>query len=298
MKKILLLLPILLLMFAGCSDDNDSNGGGTSQETLNKVDNAFTSEFEKYVLNDDNSSYTGEFSDNAVNNIKSILQNITGRSGMPAASGIGVVSDEEVATSISKIIAGKKISAPILYYSALDKTSNEFTASVMEVFMNDDGMTLITELKHINSNSLSIVSLADSLQTSLEEVNPSENARANMIYLASSLISYLKDNAQSGISGIKEEYVLPDNKAMLDDIAQAFMAQGEYVSNYKNWDKSTPTFTVMPLLTNGQSMMIMGDDGKMTVNQAAIGTMMAFMKKLTDIFVKYGYAETSASSEN
>lgn len=119
-----------------------------------------------------------------------------------------------------------------------------------------------------------------------------------MVYLASSLISYLKDNAQSGISGIKEDYVLPDNKAMLDDIAQAFMKQGEYVSNYKNWDKSTPTFTVMPLLTNGQSMMIMGDDGKMTVNQAAIGTMMTFMKKLTDIFVKYGYAEASASLEN
>lgn len=287
-KKFLLLLSIFVLSLAGCAEESKNNtgntgSGGASAEQLAKVDEAFTNEFKKYVTNDDGSAYTGTFSTNAETNIKSILQNITGRGGMPAAAGIGEISNEEVAAAIAKIITGKTISAPVLLYSALDKTSNEFMASVMEVFMTTDGMTLITELKRISSNQLSIISLADSIQTQLGQTETSQNARANMVYLTSSLISYLKNNATAGIAGIKEEYVLPNNKEMLDEIAQAFMAQGEYTSNYANWDKPTTEFTVMPILSNGGSM------------PGAIQTMMALMQKLTDIFVKYGYAESTST---
>lgn len=288
MKKILLLISLLAFIIAGCAEESKNNSGGTasggaSAEQLAKVDEAFSNEFKKYVTNDDGSAYTGTFSTNADTNIKSILQNITGRGGMPAAAGIGEISNEEAAAAIAKIITGKTISAPVLLYSALDKTSNEFMASVMEVFMTTDGMTLITELKRISSNQLSIISLADSIQTKLGQAETSENARANMVYLTSSLISYLKNNATAGIAGIKEEYVLPNNKEMHDEIAQAFMAQGEYTSNYANWDKPTTEFTVMPILANGGSM------------PGAIQTMMALMQKLTDIFVKYGYAESTST---
>ena len=73
----------------------------------------------------------------------------------------------------------------------LDKTSNEFMVSVMEVFMTTDYMTLITELKRISSNYTSIISLADSIQMKLVQAETSENARADMVYLTVSLISYL-----------------------------------------------------------------------------------------------------------
>ncbi len=288
MKKILLLISLLAFIIAGCAEESKNNSGdtasgGASAEQLAKVDKAFTNEFKKYVTNNDGSAYTGTFSTNSETNIKSILQNITGRGGMPAADGIGEISNEEAAASVAKIITGKTISAPVLLYSALDKTSNEFMASVMEVFMTTDGMTLITELKRISSNQASIISLSDSIQTKLGQAETSENARANMVYLTSSLISYLKNNAVSGIAGIKEEYVLPNNKEMHDEIAHAFMAQGEYTSSYVNWDKPTTEFTVMPILANGGSM------------PGAIQTMMALMQKLTDIFVKYGYAESTST---
>lgn len=288
MKKILLLISLLAFIIAGCAEESKNNtgntgSGGASKEQLAKVDEAFTAEFKKHVTNDDGTAYTGTFSNNADTNIKSILQNITGRGGMPAASGIGEISNEEVAAAIAKIITDKTISAPVLLYSALDKTSNDFMASVMEVFMTTDGMTLINELKRIRSNQDSIISLADSIQTQLGNTTPSANARANMVYLTSSLISYLKNNATAGIAGIKEEYVLPNNKEMLDEIAQAFMAQGEYTSNYANWDKPTTEFKVMPILANGGSM------------PGAIQTMMALMQKLTNIFVKYGYAESTST---
>lgn len=284
-KKFLLLLSIFVLSLAGCAEEskNNTGSGGASAEQLAKIDEAFTAEFKKYVTNGDGTAYTGTFSTNADTNIKSILQNITGRGGMPATSGIGEISNEEVAAAIAKIITGKKISAPVLLYSALDKPSNEFMASVMEVFMNTDGMTLINELKRIRSNQAAIISLANSIQTQLGNANPSENARANMVYLTASLISYLKNNATTGIAGIKEEYVLPNDKAMLDEIAQAFMAQGEYTSSYTNWDKPTTEFTVMPILANGGSM------------PGAMPTMMALMQKLTDIFVKYDYAESTST---
>lgn len=211
-----------------------------------------------------------------------LLQNITGRGGMPAASGIGEVANEEIATAIAKIIAENPVSAEVLKYSILNQPDSSFLQSVMQIFMSGSGSTLITTLKRVNNNSQSIITLSDSLQSALNATNISANARANIVYLNSSLIGYL-NNSSTGIQGIKNEYVLPNEKAMLDEIAQAFIAQGEYSSNIINYDKPTPEFKVMPILANGGSM------------PSALPTMMALMAKLTGIFEKYGYAESSSS---
>lgn len=286
MKKFLL-FAFLVFLTAGCAEDttnNTTSGNQTSPEQIAKVDDAFALEFKKYVKDSTGSAvYTGEYSALAESNIKSLLQNITGRGGMPAAAGIGEVANEEVATSIAKIIASDTISAEVLKYDTLNQSANSFLSSVLQIFMTTNGSTLITTLKRVNNNSQSIVTLSDSLQTALTTETISANARANIIYLNASLISYLKNNATSGIAGIKEEYVLPNNKAMLDEIAQAFIAQGEYSSNIINYDMPTTDFKVMPILANGGSM------------PGAIQTMMALMTKLTTIFEKYGYADNSSS---
>ena len=285
MKKFLL-FTFLVFLVAGCAEDTTNNStteGQTSQEQLNKVDDAFTNEFKKYVTDDTGSAaYTGEFSAQSETNIKSLLQNITGRGGMPATSGIGEVANEEIATAIAKIIAENSGSAEVLKYNTLNQSANNFLSSVMQIFMSGSGSTLITTLKRVNNNSQSIITLSDSLQSALKATNISANARANIVYLNSSLIGYL-NNSSTGIQGIKNEYVLPNEKAMLDEIAQAFIAQGEYSSNIINYDKPTPEFKVMPILANGGSM------------PSALPTMMALMAKLTGIFEKYGYAESSSS---
>lgn len=283
MKKFLL-FAFLVFLVAGCAEDTTKpTDGQTSQEQLNKVDDAFTNEFKKYVKDDTGSAaYTGTFSSQAEKNIKSLLQNITGRGGMPATSGIGEVANEEIATAIAKIIASDSGSAEVLKYNILNQPDNSFLSSVMQIFMSGSGSTLITTLQRVNNNSQSIITLSDSLQSALNATNISANARANIVYLNSSLIGYL-NNSSTGIQGIKNEYVLPNDKAMLDEIAQAFIAQGEYSSNIVNYDKPTPEFKVMPILANGGSM------------PGALPTMMALMAKLTGIFEKYGYAESSSS---
>lgn len=283
MKKFLL-FAFLVFLVAGCAEDTTKpTDGQTSQEQLNKVDDAFTAEFKKYVTDETGSAaYTGEFSAQSETNIKSLLQNITGRGGMPATSGIGEVANEEIATAIAKIIAESSVSAEVLKYSTLNQSTNSFLSSVMQIFMSGSGSTLITTLKRVNNNSQSIITLSDSLQSALNAPNISANARANIVYLNSSLIGYL-NNSSTGIQGIKNEYVLPNDKAMLDEIAQAFIAQGDYSSNIVNYDKPTPEFKVMPILANGGSM------------PGALPTMMALMAKLTGIFEKYGYAESSSS---
>lgn len=94
MKKFLL-FAFLVFLVAGCAEDTtEPTDGQTSQEQLNKVDDAFTVEFKKYVTDETGSAaYSGEFSAQSETNIKSLLQNITGRGGMPATSGIGEVAN-------------------------------------------------------------------------------------------------------------------------------------------------------------------------------------------------------------
>ena len=136
-----------ILLIIQHTTNNSTTEGQTSQEQLNKVDDAFTNEFKKYVTDDTGSAaYTGEFSAQSETNIKSLLQNITGRGGMPATSGIGEVANEEIATAIAKIIAENSGSAEVLKYSTLNQSANSFLGSVMQIFMSGSGSTLITTL--------------------------------------------------------------------------------------------------------------------------------------------------------
>lgn len=297
-KKILLGLSIFILSLAGCAEDSDnnSNEGGTvdtnkTPSTIvnsnDEIDNAFFNEFKKYVTNSDGSVYEGEYSENAEANIKSLFQNIIGRGQMPPASGISEVSNAEIASAMAKIIAANKATASILPYTALDVTPSAFLSSVMSVFMSGtDGSELLTTLKRVKNNTNQIIYISDKLQGKIDSANLfNENGRANMVYLFSSFINYLTDSS-SGISGIITPYMLPDNILFLDELSQAFYDRGTYIQTVDNWNQATPNFSVMLILTNGQQ--IMGSSGP---NMQVMQEMMGFMQTITNIFVKYGYAE-------
>ena len=76
----------------------------------------------------------------------------------------------------------------------------------------------------------------------------------------------------------------------LDALAQGFYDRGEYIKDINNWNIATPEFEVMPILTNGQQ--IMGPTGP---NMQVVQEMMAFMQTLSNIFVEYGYAESTST---
>ena len=80
--------------------------------------------------------------------------------------------------------------------------------------------------------------------------------------------------------------MLPDNILFLDELSQAFYDRGTYIQTVDNWNQATPNFSVMLILTNGQQ--IMGSSGP---NMQVMQEMMGFMQTITNIFVKYGYAE-------
>lgn len=305
-KKLLLGLSIFVLSLAGCAEDsnNNSNEGGTVDtnqtpsaivNSNDEVDNAFFNEFKKYVKNEDSSVYEGEYSENAEANIKSLFQNIIGRGQMPPASGIGEVTNAEIASAMAKIIASNRATASILPYTALDVTQSAFLSSVMSVFMSGtDGSELLTTLKRVKNNINQIIYISDKLQEKIDSANLfNENGRANMVYLFSSFINYLTDSS-SGISGIITPYMLPDNILFLDELSQAFYDRGTYIQTVDNWNQATPNFSVMLILTNGQQ--IMGSSGP---NMQVMQEMMGFMQTITNIFVKYGYAEnTSEDSQD
>ena len=93
-------------------------------------------EFKKYVTNGDGTAYTGTFSTNADTNIKSILQNITGRGGMPATSGILAL--------IRDLKSGDKWSFVTRNYNLPEVdhrnfVNDEFITRVCELFQNTPG---------------------------------------------------------------------------------------------------------------------------------------------------------------
>ena len=145
MKKFLL-FAFLVFLVAGCAEDTTTDngttsGGQTSPEQLAKVDEAFATEYKKYVT--DNS---GEFSTNSITNIKSLLQNITGRGKMPANVGIGEINETVVASSLAKSMAESLVKATtepnaqaLVKYTTLDTDANTFMSAVLGGFM--DGAT-------------------------------------------------------------------------------------------------------------------------------------------------------------
>lgn len=302
-KKFLLLLSIFVLSLAGCAENSGNNNGVTvdpnqtpsaTVNTNDEVDNAFLNEFKKYVKDSDvkdSPVYSGEYSQNAETNIKSLFQNIVGRGQMPAAAGIGEVTNAEIASAMAKIIASNDATASILPYTELDVEANVFMGKVMGVFMNGTaGSELLDTLRRVRNNTNPIIYISDKLEEKISSSGAFDNNGAsNMVYLFSSFINYL-NNSSSGISGIKTPYVLPDNMPFLDALAQGFYDRGEYIKDINNWNIATPDFSVMLILTNGQQ--IMGPTGP---NMQVMQEMMAFMQTLSNIFVEYGYAESTST---
>lgn len=303
-KKFLLLLSIFVLSLAGCAEESGNSNGETSFDpnqtpsatvnTNDEVDNAFLNEFKKYVKESDvkdSPVYSSEYSQNAETNIKSLFQNIVGRGQMPAAAGIGEVTNAEIASAMAKIIASNDATASILPYTELDVEASVFMGKVMDVFMNGTaGSELLDTLKKVRNNTNPIIYISDKLEEKISSSGAFDNnGTSNMVYLFSSFINYLNDSP-SGISGIKTPYVLPDNMPFLDALAQGFYDRGEYIKDINNWNIATPDFSVMLILTNGQQ--IMGPTGP---NMQVMQEMMAFMQTLSNIFVEYGYAESTST---
>ena len=302
-KKLLLLLSIFVLSLAGCAENSGNNNGVTvdpnqtpsaTVNTNDEVDNAFLNEFKKYVKESDvkdSPVYSGEYSQNAETNIKSLFQNIVGRGQMPAAAGIGEVTNAEIASAMAKIIASNDATASILPYTELDVEASVFMGKVMGVFMNGTaGSELLDTLRRVRNNTNPIIYISDKLEEKISSSGAfNNNGTSNMVYLFSSFINYL-NNSSSGISGIITQYVLPDNMPFLDALAQGFYDRGEYIKDINNWNIATPDFSVMLILTNGQQ--IMGPTGP---NMQVMQEMMAFMQTLSNIFVEYGYAESTST---
>ena len=302
-KKFLLLLSIFVLSLAGCAENSGNNNGVTVDpnqtpsatfNTNEEVDNAFLNEFKKYVKENDvkdSPVYSGEYSQNAETNIKSLFQNIVGRGQMPPVAGIGEVTNAEIASAMAKIIASNDATASILPYTELDVEASVFMGKVMGVFMNGTaGSKLLDTLKKVRNNTNPIIYISDKLEEKISSSGAFDNnGSSNMVYLFSSFINYL-NNSSSGISGIKTPYVLPDNMPFLDALAQGFYDRGEYIKDINNWNIATPDFSVMLILTNGQQ--IMGPTGP---NMQVMQEMMAFMQTLSKIFVEYGYAESTST---
>lgn len=302
-KKFLLLLSIFVLSLAGCAENSGNNNGVTvdpnqtpsaTVNTNDEVDNAFLNEFKKYVkesADNNNAVYSGEYSQNAETNIKSLFQNIVGRGQMPAAAGIGEVTNAEIASAMAKIIASNDATASILPYTELDVEASVFMGKVMGVFMNGTvGSELLDTLRRVRNNTNPIIYISDKLEEKISSSGAFDNnGTSNMVYLFSSFINYL-NNSSSGISGIITPYVLPDNMPFLDALAQGFYDRGEYIKDINNWNIATPDFSVMLILTNGQQ--IMGPTGP---NMQVMQEMMAFMQTLSNIFVEYGYAESTST---
>ena len=302
-KKFLLLLSIFVLSLAGCAENSGNNNGVTvdpnqtpsaTVNTNDEVDNAFLNEFKKYVKESDvkdSPVYSGGYSQNAETNIKSLFQNIVGRGQMPPVAGIGEVKNAEIASAMAKIIASNDATASILPYTELDVEASVFMGKVMGVFMNGTaGSELLDTLRRVRNNTNPIIYISDKLEEKISSSGAFDNnGTSNMVYLFSSFINYL-NNSSSGISGIITPYVLPDNMPFLDALAQGFYDRGEYIKDINNWNIATPDFSVMLILTNGQQ--IMGPTGP---NMQVMQEMMAFMQTLSNIFVEYGYAESTST---
>lgn len=274
MKKFLL-FAFLVFLVAGCAEDTTDNGtttgGQTSQEQLNKVDDAFYVEYKKYVKNDDlSAAYAGEFSAQSETNIKSLLQNITGRGKMPPQAGIGEINETVVASSLAKSMAESLVKATtepnaqaLVKYTTLDTDANTFISSVMAGFMGGaTGAKILETGKLYQANQKAIAMLVAShtalFQAANETVN--EEGTANLAYLYSSLTGYFT---------MLQITALPTDEATVNKIAQAVYdhckdVDAQAANNLSVYNKATTTFTVMPILTCGKTQGGMPSGDAMT----------------------------------
>ena len=278
MKKFLL-FAFLVFLVAGCAEDTTTDngttsGGQTSPEQLAKVDEAFATEYKKYVKQDDlSTTYVGEFSAQSETNIKSLLQNITGRGKMPANVGIGEINETVVASSLAKSMAESLIGATeaeaqaLVKYTTLDTDANTFISSVTAGLMRGTtGSEILDTGKSYRANQKAIAMLVASHTALFQAANETvtEEGTANLAYLYSSLTGYF---------GMLQITALPTDEATVNKIARAVYdhcktsasTNADTYNTINTYNANTTTFKVMPILTCG-TRNPMGDDMKAFMN--------------------------------
>ena len=278
MKKFLL-FAFLVFLVTGCAEDTTNNNstteGQTSQEQLNKVDDAFTNEYKKYVKQDDlSTAYAGEFSAQSETNIKSLLQNITGRGKMPPQAGIGEINETVVASALAKSMAESLVKATtepdaqaLVKYTTLDTDANTFMSAVLGGFMGGaTGAKILETGKLYQANQKAIAMLVASHTALFQAANETvtEEGTTNLAHLYSSLTGYFT---------MLQITALPTDEATVNKIAQAVYnhcktSSSSNAANYNTintYNANTTTFKVMPILTCGTSNP-MGDDMKAFMN--------------------------------
>lgn len=275
MKKILLMLGLMIVII-GCADTTtdtaggtgSSTGGGTSAETLAKVDNAFLKEYTKHI-----SGASVAISTDAENNIKSLIQNITGRGSMPASAGIGevssVITSSVMAKKISVILSDANADAAaksLLDYTTLNVPANTFIQTVIGALMGGTtGSSMLSSLKLYQANQTAIEKLTLAHLNKFGVTTDNDNVTVNLSYLYASLTDYFT---------MLKITALPTDDETVNKLVEAVYNHCNDGTNniLSSYDVETKNFTVMPIISCGKGM------------PAGMNDMVTFMNSVGKVF--------------
>lgn len=254
MKKIIILLVIIfnIILIAGCADNNESmqtvsNNNHTILE-MEKADNAFLLEYPKFIQDTNGNNVPLEkLSEQAKENIKSILSILSGRKGLSTDKSIGILYNEDIAKVFVKTIYMQADETSMNYlfaYEYLDKPAAEFEKEIIRIFGEETKNTdLMNALRVMTTSQDSIAKFSQMYLDKLTNGEIKENIRSNMFYLSCSFVTYLK------------EQKLPLDEKILSSLVDMFFRVSHGASNISSFDKPVlgatydETFSVMPVIS-------------------------------------------------
>lgn len=253
MKKIMLVIVIFIIniiLIAGCAEENITNttqNKNHTEESMAKADEAFLQEYPRFIQDvNGNSVAVDNMSQQAKNNIKSILAILSGRD-MPEINGIGTLYNEDIAKVFVKTIymqANELDMNTLFAYEYIDKPFEEYKNEIVKIFFTETrNKDLVNALRIMIKNQDSIAQLADKYISKLTKGKVADNVRSNMFYLSCSFVTYLK------------EQNLPNEDKILDSIVDMFFRVSNGASNILSFDKPVlgatidETFEVMPVIS-------------------------------------------------
>lgn len=254
MKKIMIVIVILIInvfLIAGCAEENTTNTAQNknhTEENMAKADNAFLQEYPRFIQDvNGNSVPVEKMSEQAQENIKSILSILSGRNTAEIENGIGILYNEDIARVFVKTIymqADAQDMNTLFAYEYIDKPSEEYKNEIIKIFFTETrNKDLVNALRIMVKNQDSIANFADKYINKLTKETVKENIRSNMFYLSCSFVTYLK------------EQNLPNEDKILDAIVDMFFRVSNGASNILSFDKPVlgatidETFEVMPVIS-------------------------------------------------
>lgn len=254
MKKIMIVIIILIInvfLIAGCAEENTTNTAQNknhTEENMAKADNAFLQEYPRFIQDvNGNSVPVEKMSQQAQENIKSILSILSGRNTDEIENGIGILYNEDIARVFVKTIymqADAQDMNTLFAYEYIDKPSEEYKNEIIKIFFTETrNKDLVNALRIMVKNQDSIANFADKYINKLTKETVKENIRSNMFYLSCSFVTYLK------------EQNLPNEDKILDAIIDMFFRVSNGASNILSFDKPVlgatidETFEVMPVIS-------------------------------------------------